>query len=446
MSDYITYQYNSLSAYRKLPSSEELFLSRYSEIQKKEAPCFFWGKLTDPYITARCLIALSNVVQSSFNLSPFQIALLKDPVATAGAGKVRFEGFSHCAGVYARVDILPDGHDGEFLENGTTNIDFNQGMISALGGIARSSNVMLSIGQKEVALHQDGQKVTERKVPLPVKWIKAFSSIQLYLSESETAFSFNRIQALQLFQSLPKGKQKNDYFLVTRGNKPVFSPVKSGDGICIGGIHRLRLLEPLLPLADQLRVFAHPEMQSTTWQLYFGPVRFSLSLSRDFWRGFSGEGALLESLLEEVPDQWIDVVDKYSYANQQFNPTLLAINEGIDLKKVNDISARLAAMGLLGFDLDENHYFYRRLPFKLNRILNLNARLKNADKLIEDGKVEILKKEKDKVEARVEGSGVMHTVIIDQDRERCTCTWYSKYQGERGLCKHILAVKRKINE
>ena len=36
----------------------------------------------------------------------------------------------------------------------------------------------------------------------------------------------------------------------------------------------------------------------------------------------------------------------------------------IDLDKVDSLSARLAAMGLLGFDLDENSFFYRRLPFK----------------------------------------------------------------------------------
>src|SRR6185369_716559 len=99
--------------------------------------------------------------------------------------------------------------------------------------------------------------------------------------------TFNRIQALQLFQSIPRGKVKTDYYLVLRGNKPAFSPIKSSNAICIGGVHRLRLLEPLLPLADQLCVFPHPDMQSTTWQLYFGDIRFSFSLSRDFWRGFS---------------------------------------------------------------------------------------------------------------------------------------------------------------
>jgi hypothetical protein len=444
MSEVITYQYTRPSLLSKANEANELFLAKYSEIQKKDASCFFWGKLNDPYTTSRCLITLSNVVQSSFNLSPFQLALLKDPIVTAGNEKIRFEGFSHCAGVYARVDILPDGHDGEFPENGTTNVDFNQPMISALSGIGKSGNVVLSVGKKEVAMVAEGKKVVERKVPLPTKWIKGLTTVQLFLAEAERVFTFNRIQTLQLFQSLPNGKPKTDYYLVMRGNKPMFSPVKSDSGICIGGIHRLRLLEPLLPLATEMRVFPHATMQSVTWQLYFGAVRFILSISRDAWRGFSGEGAGLEALVEDVPDSWIDAVDKFSYANQEFNPTLLSIEEGIDLKKVENITGRLSAMGLLGFDLDENHFFYRRLPFKLSRILSLNPRLKDAEKLLQEDKVEITLQSDNRIEARVAGTGVNHFVVLEGDTEKCTCTWYSKHQGERGLCKHILAVKKKV--
>ncbi|SHH97007.1 hypothetical protein SAMN04488109_6338 [Chryseolinea serpens] len=444
MSETITYHYAKPSTLIREATADELFLAKYSEVQKKDAPCFFWGRLKDPYITARCLITLSNVVQSSFNLSPFEWKLLKDPIVTAGNEKIRFEGFSHCAGVYARVDVLPGGHDGEFPENGTTNVDFNQAMIAALSSIGKTENVVLSVGKKEVALARGNEKVVERKVPLPTKWIKGLTTVQLFLAEAEKNFSFNKIQTLQLFQSLPNGKPKADYYLVMRGNKPAFSPIKSNAAICIGGIHRLRLLEPLLPLADELRVFAHPQMQSTTWQLYFGAVRFSLSLSRDFWRGFSGEGAALESLIEDVPDTWIDAVDKYSYANQEFNPTLLAIEEGMDFKKVDNLTGRLSAMGLLGFDLDENHFFYRRLPFKLHRIISLNPRLKDAEKLLAENKVEITLKSDSKIEARVEGTGVKHLVILEGENERCTCTWYSRHQGERGLCKHILAVKKKL--
>jgi hypothetical protein len=265
------------------------------------------------------------------------------------------------------------------------------------------------------------------------------------MSQTEQSFSFNRTQALQLFHSLPTGKPKADYYLIVRGNKPVFSPAKVANGICIGGVHRLRLLEPLIALADELRVFPHPDMQATTWQLYFGKLRFTFSISRDAWRGFSGEGAALEALIDDVPDEWIDAFDHYSYANQVFNPALLAIEERIALDKVDNLTARLSSMGLLGYDLDENHFFYRRLPFKLSRIMSLNPRLKDAEKLLTEDKVNIISQTTDRVEARVAGTGVAHTVILDGERDRCTCTWFSRHQGDRGLCKHVLAVKKKIN-
>ena len=444
MADTLVYQYEAPSILTRKDGSDELFLAKYSEVQKKDAPCFFWGTLKDSYITSRCLITLSNVVQSSFNINPAQLAAIKDPIVTAGNEKIRFEGFSQCAGVYARVDVLPGGHDGEFPENGTTNVDFNQGMISALSSVSRTENVFLSVGKKEVAISKSGTKVIERKVPLPTKWIKGLTTVQLFLADAEKVFTFNKIQALQLFQSIPKDKQKNDYYLIMRGSKPSFSPVKSADGICIGGVHRLRLLEPLLPLVSEIRVFPHRTMQSVTWQLYFGVVRFSLTISRDAWRGFSGEGAALESLIEDVPDNWIDAVDKFSYANQEFNPTLLAIEQGIDIKQIENITGRLSAMGLLGYDLDENHFFYRRLPFKLSRILSLNPRLKDAEKLLQENKVEITLQTDTRIEARVAGTGVNHYVLIEGETEKCTCMWFSQYQGERGLCKHILAVKKKL--
>lgn len=443
MSDLITYAYASPSSLVKNQQGDELFLANYSEVQKKSNPCFFWGKLKDPHTTARCLIALSNVVQSSFNMSPFEMAKLKDPIVTAGNEKIRFEGFSQCAGVYARVDVLPGGHDGEFIDTGTTNVDFNQPMISSLSRVGKSEHMLLSVGSKDVGITAGNRKVVERKVPLPVKWIKGLTTVQLFLADTEQRVSLNRMQALRLFKSLPPGTVKTDYYLVNRGGLSQFTPVKTADAVCIGGIHRLKLLTPLLPMVDQLKVFAHPDMQSTTWQLYFGAVRYSFTISRDSWRGFSGEGAALEDLLEDVPQEWIDLTDKYSYANHEFNATLFAVEEDMDMQKLKSITSRLSALGLLGFDVDENTFFYRQLPYKLERILTLNPRLKDAEKLLEEGKVEIVSQTPDRVEARVYGSGVKHTVIVEGEKSRCTCTWFARHQGERGLCKHVLAVKKK---
>ena len=70
MADTISYQYAALSALQRAADQDELFLAKYSEIEKKDAPCFFWGKLTQPYMTARCL-------------TPAQLSMLKDPIVTA---------------------------------------------------------------------------------------------------------------------------------------------------------------------------------------------------------------------------------------------------------------------------------------------------------------------------------------------------------------------------
>ncbi|MBU2927698.1 SWIM zinc finger family protein [Winogradskyella psychrotolerans] len=445
-SETLSYKYNSQSSITSTKGKENLLLSKFNEVEKGNSPCFFWGKLNNPYELSRCLITLSNTVQSSFNLSPFQLALLKDPIVTAGNNQIRFEGFSHCAGVYARVDVLENGQDGEFIENGTTNVDFNTPLISELGKIKKNDDLVLSVGEKEVGFHKEGDSFIERKVPLPSKWIKGLTTVQHYFSESDYALTLNRIQALQLFKTIPNGKVKTDYFLIKRGNKYLFSPLKSNSAVCIGGIHRLKLLQPLIPLINEMRIYPQKDMQSVTFILCFNDLNFVFSISRDFWRGFSGEGAALESLIEDLPENLIKAFDNYSYTNQTFNPTLMSFEEHIDVSKIDKLATKLSAMGLLGYDLENNGFFYRRLPFKLDRIMSLNPRLKGAEKLLLEGKVEIILKKDNEIEAKVEGSGVQHYVIIKGDTQKCTCTWFSKNQGERGACKHILAVKKKAKD
>ena len=440
----LSYQYQSPSLISKEKGKENLLLSKFSEVKKGNASCFFWGKLNNPYELSRCLITLSSIVQSSFNLSPFQIALLKDPIVTAGNNQIRFEGFSHCAGVYARVDVLENGQDGEFIENGTTNVDFNTPLISELGKIKKNDQLVLSLGPKEVGFHKDGASVIERKVPLPSKWIKGLTTVQHYFSESESTHTLNKVQALQLFKTVPKGKAKVDFYLIKRGNKYMFSPMKSANAICIGGIHRLRLIQPLIPLINSMKIYPHKDMQSITFVLQFKELNFTFSVSRDFWRGFSGEGVALELLLEDLPESLIQAFDNYSYTNQEFNPALMSFEEGIDITKIENLATKLSAMGLLGYDLERNGFFYRRLPFKLSRILSLNPRLKGAEKLLAENKVNIILKNDTTIEAKVEGSGVHHYVVLKGDAQKCTCTWFSKNQGERGACKHILAVKKKV--
>ncbi|MDF7810031.1 SWIM zinc finger family protein [Hymenobacter sp. YC55] len=445
MSDF-AYAYARPSALEARPEGNALLLSAFAEEQASTGTsCFFWGRLRDSWLAARSLSTLAKVVASRF--VP-QSAALRDPIVTAGAGQLRFESFSSCNGVYARLDLNSEALDGEFLSSGTTNVDFNEPMVNALARIARTEPVLLSVGEKEVTLERAAGKVVERKVALPERWIKGLTSVQAYLALMEEKLRLTRVQAMQLMQSLPAGAAKTDYFLVLRGPRPSFSPVPSAGAVRIGGGHRLRLLEGLLPLCEAVRVFATPDEQSSAFVLELGGgQRFLLALSADVWRGFSGEGNQLDTLMEELPAEWVVGANRLFRGNEVFNPSVFALENDLAPNTVDRLCASLSAMGLLGFDLADNQHFYRRLPFKMGRIVSLNPRLKNARALLEatddvqlvgigaGGRTEVL----------VRGTGVWHTVVVGgSENTRCTCSWFSGQQGQRGPCKHILAAQMRF--
>ena len=80
------------------------------------------------------------------------------------------------------------------------------------------------------------------------------------------------------------------------------------------------------------------------------------------------------------------------------------------------------------------------MPFDLERVEQLQPRLKNARKLLEAGGVRVLTDSAGETDVEVAGTDVMHTVRLRTAGDKCTCPWYSKYQGQRGPCKHILAA------
>lgn len=438
------YAYASASTLIQEGTNKGLTLSHGAEIPEvNNVSCFFWGKLTDPFLTAKGLTTIAKVVRSRFALTQQELAAMRDPIVTAGAKKIRFEGFSSCNGVYARLDLLPAALDGEFIASGTTNVDFNDPMINALNAVTKSERMVLAVGQKDVTIATSKTRVVEKKVALPNRWIKGLTSVQLLMKDLPESFSLNRTQAMLLFQSLPKSAVKTDYFIFFRAGKAQFSPVSVGNSIRVGGVHRLRLLEGILPYLDSLKIYGSTTSDSSLFVAIMGNMRLVFTLSADTYRGFSGEGKALENLMGDIPLEWIYAINNLMKANELFNPTMLSLEHDIDFGTMDTLSAGLSSIGLLGYDAFDNYHFYRRLPFKMERIVSLNPRLKNAKKLVADHDIFIDSQANNYVEARVKGSDVFHKVIIEGDKARCTCNWFTNHQGKRGLCKHVLAVKMK---
>lgn len=430
------------SVLEKVNNRNSLVLSHQTELPEvNQIPTFFWGRMVNPYITAKCLLTVAKVVRSRFALTQAELAAMRDPIVTAGVGQIRFEGFSSCNGVYTRLDILPEGLDGEFLSSGTTNVDFNEPMLNALNMVQKNEEVILSVGHDHVTLIAEKRKAVEKKVSLPNRWIKGLTSVQHYLAEMNEVFELNLLQTVQLFQSLPKTTQKSDLFIVQRAGKFLFSPLQSGAHVRVGSAHRLRVMEGILPYLSSLKIFQSEDGQAACFVVMLDMMQMIFTFSADAYRGFSGEGKALEHLIEEVPLEWIYGLNSLFRGNEVFNTTLMSIEHNLSFNSMDSLTANLSSMGLLGFDVINNQHFYRRLPFRTERILSLNPRLKNAKKLIAEKDIALVKNTAGYIEAHVKGSDVVHKVVIEPHQQRCTCEWYTKHQATRGLCKHILAVK-----
>ena len=110
--------------------------------------------------------------------------------------------------------------------------------------------------------------------------------------------------------------------------------------------------------------------------------------------------------------------------------------------EVSSALAALALSGIVGYDLADGGFFRRELPFDLERIERLQPRLRDARRLVEAGAVRIEATDGRAIAGWVAGAGgVEYRVRSTEDGWRCTCPWYGRHRGDRGPCKHVLAVQ-----
>jgi hypothetical protein len=375
-----------------------------------------------------------------------RMVAMADPIVTCSDDRLRFEGFSSCCGVHARVDLLPESLSGERFGRGTTNVDFNQPMLSALATIRETDDVQVSVGTDQVELSNKGNSIVEKKVKLPVRWLKGLVEVQACQSRMRLVHDLPAIEARRFLRSLPRMKtHRRATWIVSAGRGLRLTQCESPGAVRVGGLERLRVLEGLASQARQLKIHADDLTGASGWELVFDNARFHLAISPEVWRGFSGEGQALDAL---AGDAWQAALPKIQ-AGLRWH-AVVDVDELISLSELDNesVQAALAALGsrgLVGFDVSESAYFHRELPFDMKCVEQLQPRLRNARKLIDENKVR-LRDRSDRVEAYVTGSGVEHRVRLTEGDARCTCPWYAKHAGTRGPCKHILAARILMEE
>lgn len=433
-----TYRYPFASSVIATPHARALQLATCSA--NLEHPHFFHGRIEQPRMVGDMLLALLEVVRTHYFLPrPPQM----DPVVTSNDSMLRFEGFSGCCGVYVRVDLTTAALAAEQKGRGTTNVDFNDPMRAALTRLQDGEPVMFSVGRDEFSVAREGERVVEKKVRLPVRWIKGFSEVQAYLPRLRLMADVPGAEARRFVRSLPLGSPpRQPSFVVQSGRALRLSQRATKDSVEINGVHRLRALVGLVLRAERLRIWSDAGSGASAWALDFPIGRVTLLVSPEVNRGFSGEGQVLETLASAA---WQSVLPRIRaelrWQNEIDVPRVAEVT-GLALSDVEAALSALGARGLAGFDCDTGRYFHRELPFDLEQVEALQPRLLDARALLDDNKIRLLKTlDADSHDLAVDGTGVVHHVRLREDDDRCSCPWFSKHQGQRGPCKHVLAAR-----
>ncbi len=397
-------------------------------------PYFFTGQALYPEHLAAQLLVLTQVVRTHFFLPR---PVMSDPVFTSNERVLRAEGFSGCCGVYARVDLPASSFDGQCQGRGTTNVDFNEPMRRSLLGVKRQDRLLFSVGAQEVALEVSGHRVVEKKVKLPVRWIASFSEAQAYQAQLQLRFELKASQGLALLRSFPRVPGKGTNHIVSSGGTVRLSQQSGRGSVPLSGTHRVLILEPWLRQADGLRVWVDDASGVSAWEAHSKAGRVTLLLSPELSRGFSGEGQVLEDLGRPLCSELLLQVRASLNWDSGVDVERLAGELSVGPDEVRRALCVLGARGLAGFDATEGRYFHRELPFELAKVESLQPRLVAARKLLETGQIESL----GQGEYRAMGSDVPHFVRLSESGGRCSCPWFSKHQGARGPCKHVLAAQ-----
>jgi hypothetical protein len=228
--------------------------------------------------------------------------------------------------------------------------------------------------------------------------------------------------------------------VVPSGRSLALSTSPREGAACLAGPHRLAELGPLLRFTRGLRVYSPPaETRSlplpSAWQLDLGSARFTLTLSPENYRGFSGEGALLGLLADETVTADADLMSVLLRWDPRIDIPRLSAEAALSTKRTVVALTHLAATGRVGYDLAEGAFFHRELPFS-SALESMHPRLADARALVSEA-----------VALSATGAVVgEHRVTFASPHDICTCPWWGKHRGTRGPCKHVLAARMAVRQ
>ncbi|MEW4529148.1 SWIM zinc finger family protein [Maioricimonas sp. JC845] len=442
------------------------------------------------------LQALGEVVWSDdswMGSADYQHAIL-DPVITVHPDRVFFEAFSQDQSAYGLVIADRDlfETDGD-VQTGTTNVDFTGWLWAALAEMRSSRETWLRVEPEgiEVKTIAAGGRY-EAKVDLPDHWVRGFLQLQAAMAMPGTRVRCRPVDLLSPIRYLRYTKAKvspramryefppdEEARLVLEPFEEVF-PLRDAEHnydefrtIRTWGRRRLRLLEPLLPYADDVEIYLKGRALPSFYAVRLPGLTFLLGLSGWTSKRWTGTGSF-DLLVSNEPVDEVLLERTLQHLQLQYtaNETELTEVLACDKPTASRLLAALCRRGLAIYDVQTRRYRHRELfesPIDEFELYPPDPRREAADRLVAEGQVRIdacniretrkqqrLKTPEGKVTRDViyrdwvisgtvcelpEGS----TEIVVNDTGRiifgkCSCPFFEDNLMNHGPCEHMLAL------
>lgn len=378
-----------------------------------ESPNFFDGFITEPRSFSLALQTVMEVVTSDVDVAT--PPSLRDPVFSAHGDCLRIEGFS--GGVSTGVElIIPEKcTDGADIGRGTTNVDLDPAVIALLGKADSHNPLRVEAKGSGVQLSTKTHRHNERKVSLPNRWVNALGNVAVVRQNMDIVCDLKGTAAQRSASILVTSSADVAWLSLVPGGIELSKFPKRG-GTKLTALRRLYPLRRVLGQIETFRIYAEGDGAFSV-ELGLPCGWLIVSLTKQMMRSWASRGAYLDELSQLLDHEDLDF-------NSEITPT--------------ESLSKLAAHGVMGFDLRTRTYFHRELPMNSKALRTRNPRLRQLGR---NTHVEWMSSSEALVESARE-SGVKYHV--NTDRDSCTCAWFLHTAGKQGPCKHVLIAKRAV--
>ena len=394
---------------------------------------------------------------------------LLDPVISVHPDAVIFEAFSLDESTYARVSVPNENLEtfGE-VQYGTTNIDFSQGLADEIYRVRSYRPAWLKVAQNQVQMATRAGARLEKKIDLPVSWVKGFLQVQSAAALDGHRLRISAASLREILGILEQNKAKHGprslRFQLKKGTYPSifidpwgieikerefkFEGDFEGE-IRIWGRRRLLVLTDVLPVIDQVDIQLLGSGMPSFWSVQLDGHQLDLGLS-----GWSNNDWAQKASFDLLASSNIDdpiLLEKVeAWLLKKLSGTTTTCAEQLSIKPNMATAAlqQLCKEGKAMYDPTIKKYRWRDLFPTGVRVETKDEQQSYANSLLNEGKVKKISEKQIEqnilYEFEVEGQKTFKTLIIrDLDgrvkRAECTCGFFRHNKLRKGPCAHLTA-------